>query len=137
MVMTLEIHGIGGRKWNIHGPRAGEQGVALLEGSSGFWEGPITSVWMQGAFQAGATCVAFRTDPLVVLLAMGTCGAPREQWMRNDTDRLLALGSPDEEFQLVATAATGTRSITLRLTDAPERVRGTDTSDQNFTRNVI
>ena len=137
MVMTLEIHGIGGRKWNIHGPRAGEQGVALLEGSSGFWEAPITSVWMQGAFQEGATYMGFRTDPLDVVLAIGIRGASREQWMRNDTDFLLGLGSPDEEFKLVATSPTGTRSITLRLTDAPERVGDTDTSDQNFSRYVI
>ena len=100
MVMTLEIHGIGGRKWNIHGPRAGEQGVALLEGSSGFWEAPITSVWMQGAFQEGATYMGFRTDPLDVVLAIGIRGASREQWMRNDTDFLLGLGSPDEEFKI-------------------------------------
>src|SRR5699024_2839626 len=122
MVMTLEIHGIGGRKWIIHGPRAGEQGVALLKGSSGFWEAPITSVWMQGAFQEGATYMGFRTEPLDVVLAIGIRGASREQWMRNDTDLPIGFGSSVDESQLGAPAPSGACSITQRLRDAPERV---------------
>ena len=137
MPLTLELHGVTGKVWTIHGTRAAEQGVGLLEGASGFWEAPITSVWMQGAFQEGATYMGYRTEPLDVVLPLGVRGGTRQQWERDDSELLLGLGTPDDEFRLVARSASGVREITLRLTGTPERVGDQDTSSQNLSQYVV
>lgn len=135
--MNIELHGQDGSVWYIHGDRAGAQGVALLEGASGFWEAPVTSVWMQGAFQEGATYVGYRTEPLDVVLPIAVRGDSATEWHINDSKFRNALGSPDEEFVLVARSVSGTRRLTLRLTEAPEIVGDYDPAVSRVSRYVV
>lgn len=137
MSVSLELHGANGRVWDIHGPRAGRQDVALLEGASGFWEAPITAVWMQGAFQEGATYLGYKTEPLDVVLPLGVRGDTPQRWERNDATLMLGLGTPDDEFRLVARSSSGVREISLRITGTPELVGDRDYSDQGLSQYVV
>lgn len=136
-MMDLQLHSSKGRKWNIHGSHAGAQGVGLLEGADGFWEAPIKSVWMQGAFQEGATYLGFKTEPLDVILPIGIRGESYAEWSRNDSMFRNDLGDPDTEFKLVAVSESGRRELALRLTDTPVNVRDTDPSVDHYTRMIV
>lgn len=135
--MEIQLHSSTGRVWHIHGEHAGAQGVALLEGAEGFWEAPIKSVWMQGAFQEGATYVGFRTEPLDVILPIGIYGETYAEWSRTDSIFRNDLGDPDTEFSLVAISESGRRELKLRLTDTPVNIRTTDPGKDHYTRLVV
>ena len=135
--MDLQLHSSTGRVWHIHGASAGAEGVALLEGADGLWEAPIKSVWMQGAFQEGATYVGFRTEPLDVILPIGIRGETYAEWAHADSLFRNDLGDPDSEFSLVAISESGRRELKLRLTDTPVNVRTTDPGEDHYTRLVV
>lgn len=135
--MELQLHSSTGRVWHIHGDNAGAEGVGLLEGADGLWEAPIKSVWMQGAFQEGATYLGFKTEPLDVVLPIGIRGETYAEWARTDSMFRHDLGDPDTEFSLVAISASGRRELKLRLTDSPVSVRATDPSVDHYTRLVV
>ncbi|AKF27784.1 minor tail protein Gp27 [[Brevibacterium] flavum] len=135
--MDLQLHSSTGRVWHIHGASAGAEGVALLEGADGLWEAPIKSVWMQGAFQEGATYVGFRTEPLDVILPIGIRGETYAEWAHADSLFRNDLGDPDSEFSLVAISESGQRELKLRLTDTPVNVRTTDPGEDHYTRLVV
>lgn len=135
--MDLELHGSNGRVWNIHGSREGEQGIGLLAGSKGFQEAPINAVWMQGAFQEGATYLGFRVEPIDPVIVLGVKGNSRQQWEANDSALMAALGTPDEEFKLVARSTSGVRELALRITATPELVGDVDYSGQFFSKYIV
>lgn len=135
--MDLQIHSASGRVWHVHGTMAGAEGVGLLEGAEGFWEAPIKSVWMQGAFQEGATYLGFKTDPLDVILPLGIRGDSYVEWSRTDSMFRNDLGDPNTGFKLVAISESGTRELELRLTDAPVHVRDTDPGVDSYSRIVV
>ena len=118
--MDLTLVGHDGVRWNIHGRHAARQGVALLKGSKKLWEAPIKSVWMQGAFQEGATYLGYKTEPIDLVLAIGVRGKDREEWQATDSRFIASMGSPDDEVTLEARSSSGTRSLTLRLMASPE-----------------
>lgn len=135
--MDLELHSAAGRIWHIHGTAAGAEGVGLLKGAEGFWEAPLKAIWLQGAFQEGATYLGFKTEPLDVILPIGIRGNSTAEWSSTDTAFRNDLGDPDTEFTLVAHSPSGTRRLALRLTDAPVSVRDTDPSTDFYTRLVV
>lgn len=120
--MDLELVGRDGRRFNIYGDLAGAQDVALLKGTKDFWEAPVKAIWMQGAFQEGATYMGHRVEPLDTVLAFGVRGATPAQWEATDDAFRELLGDPDDEFTIESTSPSGVRTLTLRLTGTPELV---------------
>lgn len=137
MELDLELHGANGYIWNVHGPRAGAQGVALLKGSSGFWEAPVNAVWMQGAFQEGATYMGYRVEPIDPVLTIGVRASSHSEWSILDSQLLAGLGTPDQEFKLVSNSESGRRELSLRITQSPETVDDTDITSQHLSRYIV
>lgn len=135
--MDLALIGRDGTKWNIHGRHAAVQGVALLQGTKKLWEAPVKSVWMQGAFQEGATYLGFKTEPLDLVLVFGIRGRNTQDWQRIDSHFLAALGDPDDEIQMEATTSQGTRLLSLRLMETPELTGDHDEFDNSFSKYIV
>lgn len=119
-MLELSLVSYTGETVYIHGPRIGHSGIALLTDPEGLWEAPINAVWMQGAFQEGATYLGYRTEPIDVVLPLAAKGEDYRTWKRNDDTLHRILGNPDTGFTLTAYSPSGTRKLHLRLTSAPK-----------------
>lgn len=135
--MDLTLIGRDGIRWTIHGRHAAAQGVALLQGTKPLWEAPIKSVWMQGAFQEGATYLGYRTEPLDPVLVFGIRGRSTIDWQRTEAQFLASLGNPDDTLVLEARSPSGVRTLGLRLTDTPEQVGEHDEEKNAFSKYIV
>lgn len=136
-MLNFELHGVNGDVLHLHGDHAAAEGVGLLVDPEGLWEAPMSSVWMQGAFQEGASYLGFRTEPLDVILPLGVRGDGAIQWGMNDNRLRNALGDPDSEFELVSYSPSGGRRVKLRLTDAPELAASVDPHFSGVSQYVV
>ncbi|MDU0478395.1 hypothetical protein QVA66_03970 [Staphylococcus chromogenes] len=135
--MDLELIGCDGSRWNIHGYAANAQGVELMADVKGILEAPVKSIWMQGAFQEGSTYMGFRTEPFDVVLPVRVEGKNVYDFQVQDSRFRRALGTPDDEFKLVARSADGPRTLTLRLTEIPEYLGEHDPTTAEFADYVL
>lgn len=135
--MDLTLVGVNGDRFAVHGAMAGSRDVALLKGSKNFWEAPLKAIWMQGAFQEGATYMGHKVEPIDAVLAFGVRGATRVEWEANDDAFRQALGDPDSVFRIEANSSSGLRELDLRLTGAPELVGDTSPESQNFSQYIV
>lgn len=128
---TVEVEGVDGSVWRLHGAGAGAEGVRLGTSPSGIYDAPVRTVWQQGAFQEGSSPLGPRWDARdVVFVALVSAKAGRS-WQDVDSEWRRAWSYTADSILRVTTPS-GTRELRLRLLEAPGFTPETDPRINSF-----
>lgn len=130
--MDIEIEGIDGQIFHVHGRHAGVEGIALGPNPAGMIDVPVTTRWTQTADGEGATPNGVRFEPTdleLVFHARETEHDPvpivdarfRRAW-DYERDSIVRVRTPDQS---------GTRELRCRLRETPAKQ---DKFDMHHTR---
>lgn len=116
---TIEIVGVDGSSWTVSGVDQGHEGVVLDEGPQGLQEAPRTGLWTQSAYQEGSTFMGVSVEPLDLVLAFQIWG-DEENWA-DVASRFRNAWSYEEDTTIRVSSESGTRTLKVRLLEAPDR----------------
>ncbi|MFC9432679.1 hypothetical protein [Nocardia sp. NPDC057030] len=124
-LLALALVGVKGRRWDISGPNQGAQGVELMPKPVQFYDSPAETYWIKsgGALQKYQGYSFKRRDPLFGLVI---CGDDPADEAEIASQVRLDLGMYDQQFTLEAQTAYGTRSLKMRLLEAPKTAETSD-----------
>lgn len=114
----VEVEGVDGSQWTLHGPGAGREGVRLGTSPDGLYDSPVRTLWQQGAFQEGSTPNGVRWDArdVVFVALIGDRGG--KSWQDVDSDWRRAWSYSEDSILRIATTS-GTRELKLRMFESP------------------
>ena len=115
----IEVEGVDGSSWVLHGVGAGREGVHLGESPEGIYDAPVRTLWQQGAFQEGATPNGARWDARDIVFTAMVQSVAGRSWQDVDSAWRRAW-SYTEDSVLRVTTPSGTRELRLRMFESPK-----------------
>lgn len=128
---TVEVEGVDGSVWRLHGPGAGKEGVRLGTSPEGLYDAPVRTLWQQGAFQEGATPNGVRWDARDVVFVALVQSRGGRSWQDVDSQWRRAWSYTADSILRVSTPS-GTRELHLRMFEAPGFTPETDPRINSF-----
>lgn len=128
---TVEVKGVDGSLWTIHGPGAGAEGVFLGPSPVGLFDAPVRSLWDQTAFGVGAEFRDVRFEPRDLVFAALVMDVPGRSWEQVDSDWRRAWDFRRDTL-IHVTSGSGTRTLAARLFESPEVVSEYDPRVNEF-----
>lgn len=122
---TVEVEGVDGSVWRLHGPGAGREGVRLGTSPEGLYDAPVRTLWQQGAFQEGSTPNGVRWDARDVVFVALVQPRGSRSWQDVDSAWRRAWSYTADSILRVTTPS-GTRELKLRMFEAPKFTPETD-----------
>ena len=127
----VEVEGVDGSTWLIHGRGAGREGVRLGTSPDGLYDSPVRTLWQQGAFQEGETPSGVRWDARDVVFVALVQEIKGRSWQDVDSQWRRAW-SYTEDSILRVTTPSGTRELRLRMFESPGFTPETDPRINGF-----
>ena len=115
--VKYELWGVDGSYWCLSGPGAGRQGVTLNPKIQGFYDAPVKTLWVTGPFGQNYRGKRYQRRDMVFGVAIFDRGV--ETWHTIDS-RWRQAWDYDQECTMACTSSDGTRTIKLRLQEAPQ-----------------
>ena len=115
----IELTGRDGSYWCLSGPGMGRQGVTLSPNVQNLIDAPVKTLWVPGPFGEQYAGKRVRRRDMVFSVQIGQEGMDPETWATVDSKWRWAWDY-DEECTLSVTTADGTRSLRLRMMEAPQ-----------------
>lgn len=116
---VIELEGVDGSVWRLHGRGSGAEGVHLGESPDGIYDAPVRTLWQQGAFQEGATPNGTRWDARDVVFTAMIQSTAERSWQEVDSAWRRAWAY-DQDSILRVTTPSGTRELRLRMFESPK-----------------
>ena len=116
---VIEVEGVDGSVWRVHGRGSGVEGVHLGEKPDGIYDAPVRTLWQQGAFQEGASPNGTRWDARDVVFTALIQSTPARSWQEVDSAWRRAWAY-DRDSVLRVTTESGTRELRLRMFESPK-----------------
>ncbi|OMC55368.1 hypothetical protein A5747_13325 [Mycobacterium sp. IS-836] len=115
--VKIELTGRDGSYWCLAGPGAGQQGITISPNIQNFIDAPVKTLWVPGPF--GQQYAGKRVQRREMVFAVQIYDDDPDTWATIDSQWRWAWDY-DEEATLSVTTSDGTRSIGLRLLEAPK-----------------
>lgn len=128
MQTVVELVGVNGESFILAGPDAGNQGVYLGTGVSGFYDPPVKVVYEEPGNLPGSRYLnhrILRRDVVFAVLILNDSGVG-ESWLTRDSAWRKAWAFDRDCKLKVTTTESGTRYLKLRLMESPEISTETD-----------
>ena len=116
---TIEIEGVDGSLWTVHGPGAGAEGVHLGTSPEGLFDAPVRTLWDQTAFGVGAEFRDVRFEPRDLVFSALIGDFEGRSWQEVDSDWRRAWDYRRDTL-IHVTSESGTRTLACRLFESPE-----------------
>lgn len=126
--VQIVLTGRDGSTWNLAGPNAGKQGVTLSPVIQGFIDAPVKTLWIPGPF--GEEYAGKRPQRRDMVFTVRSYDGDPLTWQQIDS-RWRWAWDYDTESQLAVTTAQGTRTLGVRLLEAPKAY---DAKDPHITQ---
>lgn len=128
---AIEIEGVDGSLWTIHGPGAGAEGVYLGTSPTGLFDAPVRTLWDQTAFGVGAEFRDVRFEPRDIVFSALVGDVAGRSWHSVDSDWRRAWDYR-RDTKIHITSESGTRTLLARLFESPETVSEYDPRVNEF-----
>lgn len=135
--VDVEIEGVDGSIWHLHGHREGAEGVYLGMEPSGLMDAPVRTLWTQTASGRGATHAGVRWEPRDLVFTALISNFEDMPWTRVDSNWRRAWSYEDETIIRVTSETSGTRELRCQLFEAPVVDMAMDPGVNGFARTVM
>lgn len=115
--VRIELTGCDGSYWCLSGPGMGEQGITLNPNVQNLIDAPVKTLWIPGPF--GQQYVGKRVQRREMVFSVQAADDDPDTWATIDAKWRWAWDY-DKECTLSVTTSDGTRSMNLRLLEAPK-----------------
>lgn len=116
---VIELAGVDGSRWILHGPGAGAQGVAMGIAPSGIYDSPRETQWSSGAYQIGATPLGTTRPARDVVFTAHCAGSTPAEIEAVEARWRRAWSYESDAVMTVTTAGSGSRHLRLRMMQEP------------------
>lgn len=121
--VKIELTGRDGSYWCLSGPGAGRQGITISPNIQNFVDAPVKTLWVPGPF--GEQYAGKRVQRREMVFSVQVHDPDPATWATIDSHWRWAWDY-DEECTMTVTTADGSRSIKLRLLEAPQAYNDKD-----------
>lgn len=135
--MNIEIEGVDGQIFHVHGRYAGLEGIALGESPAGMIDVPVVTRWTQTADGEGATPNGVRFEPTDLELVFHARETEHESVAQVDARFRRAWDYVRETVVRVTTELSGTRELRVRLRESPDKQDRFDMHHTRYTRTTL
>lgn len=118
--VDVEVEGVDGSIWHLHGHREGAEGVHLGTGPDGLIDSPVKTLWTQTASGRGASPVGVRWEPRDLVFTALVGDRSGRSWQSIDSAWRRAWSYEEETIIRVTSELSGTRELRCQLFEAPE-----------------
>lgn len=135
--IDIEVEGVDGSIWHLHGHLEGAEGVYFGTDPSGLVDSPVQTLWTQTASGRGATPAGVRWEPRDLVFTALVGDVSGRDWQLVDSAWRRAWSYTDESIIRVTTGWSGTRELHCQLFEAPSVSVELDPSLNGFARVVM
>ena len=135
--MDIEIEGVSGDIWHVHGRRAGAEGVALGDTPLGMIDVPVVTRWTQTADGEGASPNGIRFEPTDLELVFHTRETVESTVPEIDSRFRRAWDYERQTIIRVSSPLSGTRELAVQLRESPEKADKFDMHHTRYTRTQL
>lgn len=141
--MDIEIEGVDGQIFHVHGRKAGHEGIALGDTPLGMIDVPVTTRWTQTADGEGASPNGVRFEPTDLELVFHTRETRDSTVPEIDSRFRRAWDYPDPErpnratIVRVGSPLSGTRELRVNLRESPAKSDKFDMHHTRYTRTQL
>lgn len=129
--MDIEIEGVDGQIFHVHGRHAGREGIALGTNPAGMIDVPVVTRWTQAADQEGATPNGVRFEPTDLELTFHARETAEHPVQTVDARFRRAWDYERQTIARVRTEMSGVRELRVVMRESPQK---SDKFDMHHTR---
>lgn len=124
-LVGVPLGGRPGKRFPLAGPDAGEAGVVLGTELAGFYDAPVTTLWIENAHEVGARPAGHKVNKRELAFGLITAAEGGESWEYNDSEIRKAFSYTDDSRIYIETE-TSRRWLDFRLAKEPSVKLDTD-----------
>lgn len=135
-LVGVPVGGRPGKRFPLAGPEAGELGVVLGTELAGFYDAPVTTLWIENAHEVGARPAGYKVNKRELTFGLITAADGGESWEFNDSELRKALAY-DRDSRIYIETENSRRWLDFRLAKEPSVTLDTDVHQDEIARVTI